>query len=218
MWWPSRLYGADFAEDYEITERLGVGLAIPLATAQGEHELSFAIFNADRTFLSESLGENRGRTKLSDGGVSNTGNPESISVSMSGVIGDMSYNLGAQYQAAGRGDAEDQTGVVAGISHGFPAGSLPLTALAELAYFNAFDGTNNSASYATVGVEAPVGPVTFSAVYGMRDVEALSTDHLATIAGEMEVAEGLFASLAYRYGDEGGDETHTIGALVAYEF
>ena len=212
------IYGVDFAEDYEITEKLGAGLIIPLAMKQGEHELSFAIFNADRTFLSESLGENRGRTGLNDGGVSNTDNPESVSVALSGVIGETGYNLGAQYQAAGRGDADDQTGVVAGISHDFPAGSLPLTALAELAYFDAFDGTNNSATYATFGLEAPVGPVTLSAVYALRDVDTLPTDHLATVSGEMEIAEGLVAALGYRFGDEGGDETHTIGALVAYEF
>ena len=212
------IYGVDFAEDYEITERIGAALVIPLAIAQGEHELNFAIFNADRTFLSESLGENRGRTGLNDGGVSNTDNPESVSVALSGVVGDTSYNLGAQYQAAGRGDADDQTGVVAGISHEFSTGSLPLSALAELAYFDAFDGTANSATYATFGLEAPVGPVTLSAVYALRDVDTMPTDHLATLSGEIKIADGLSAALAYRYGDESGDETHTIGALLAYEF
>lgn len=212
------IYGVDFAEDYEITEKLGAGLVIPPTMAQGEHALSFAVFNADRTFLSESLGQNRGRTRQRDGGVSNTDSPESFSVALAGTVGVTAYNIGAQYQAKGRGDADDQTGFVAGISHEFAAASLPVTLLAEVAYFDAFDGTRDSATYATFGLEAPVGPVTLSAVYALRDVDTLPTDHLATLSGEIELAEGLSAALAYRFGDEGGEETHTIGALLAYEF
>jgi len=212
------IYGVDFAEDYEITERIGAGLVIPFSAGQGEHELSLSIFNADRSVLSESLGENRGRTNRSDGGVSNTSEPESFAISLSGTFGATGYNLGLQSQARGFGDVEDQTGIVGGISHKFATGSLPVTLLAEVAYFNHFDGTADSATFATFGAEAPVGPVTLSAVYALRDVETLPQDHLATLSGEIEIAEGLSAALAYRYGDEGGDETHTIGALLAYEF
>jgi hypothetical protein len=212
------IYGVDFAEDYEITERIGAGLVIPFTAGQGEHELSLAIFNADRSILSESLGENRGRTNQSDGGVSNTSGLESFAISLSGTFGATGYNLGLQSQARGVGDAEDQTGIVGGLSHEFATGSLPVTLLAELAYFNHFDGTADSATIATFAAEAPVGPVTLSAVYALRDVETLPQDHLATLSGEIEIADGLSAALAYRYGDEGGDETHTVGALLAYEF
>lgn len=212
------IYGVDFAEDYEIAEKIGAGLVIPFAAGQGEHELSLSVFNADRTVLSESLGENRGRTNTRDGGVSNTNSPESFAVSLSGTFGSTAYNLGLQSQARGVGDPEDQTGIVGGVSHDFEAGSLPVTALAELAYFNHFDGARDSAALATLGVEAPVGPVALSAVYALRDVENAPQDHLGTISGEIEIAAGLNGALAYRYGDEGGDETHTIGALVTFAF
>lgn len=212
------IYGVDFAEDYEITERVGAGLVIPFAAGRGEHELSLSIFNADRSILSESLGKNRGRTNRGDGGVSNTSGPESVAVSLSGAFGATAYNLGLQSQARGVGDAKDQTGIVGGISHAFATGALPVTLLAEFAHFDHYDGTADSATYATFGVEAPVGPVTLSAVYALRDVETLPQDHLATLSGEIEIADDLSAALAYRYGDEGDDETHTIGALFAYEF
>jgi hypothetical protein len=212
------IYGVDFAEDYQLTEKLGAGLVIPFAAGQGEHALSLSFFNADRSILSESLGENRGRTNRSDGGVSNTSAPESVAISLTGAFGATGYNLGLQSQARGVGDAEDQTGIVGGLSHEFATGSLPVKLLAELAYFDHFDGTADSATFATFGAEALVGPVTLSAVYAMRDVETLPKDHLATLSGEIEILEGLSGALAYRYGDEGGDETHTIGALLAYEF
>ncbi|EAQ23454.1 hypothetical protein [Roseovarius sp. 217] len=212
------IYGVDFAEDYEITERIGAGLVIPFSTGQIEHELSVSIFNADRSVLSESLGENRGRTNRNDGGVSNTSGPESFSIALSGTFGATAYNLGLQSQARGVGDVEDQNGIVGGVSHEFGSGSMPVTLLAEVAYFDHFDGTADSATFATVGVEAPVGPVTLSAVYALRDVETLPRDHLATLSGEIEILDGLSAALAYRYGEEGGDETHTIGALLAYAF
>jgi len=212
------IYGVDFAEDYEIAEKIGAGLVIPFTAGRGEHELSMAIFNGDRTVLSESLGENRGRTNLSDGGVSNTNGPESFAISLSGAFGATGYNLGLQSQARGAGDTDDQTGIVGGLSHAFAAGSLPVTALAELAYFNHFDGAPESATFATFGVEVPIGPVAVSAVYALRDVENAPQDHLGTISGEIEIADGVSAALAYRYGDEGGDETHTVGALLAYAF
>ncbi|WP_417725842.1 hypothetical protein [Roseovarius sp.] len=212
------IYGADLAEDYEITEKIGAGIVIPFAMAQGEHELSLAIFNADRTVLSESLGENRGRTRQSAGGVSNTSGPESVSVALSGTFGATGYTLGWQSQSRGVGDLADQTGVVGGISHDFTTGTTPVTLLAELAYFDRFDGTRDSATYATIGAAMPVGPVTLSAVYALRDVDTLPRDRLATVSGEIELADGLSAALAYRYGDESGDETHTIGALLAYAF
>lgn len=212
------IYGADFAEDYEITEKLGAAVIIPFAAGGGEHELSFALFQADRTILSDSIGTERGQNSLPAGGVSNTSDPESVALSLSGAFGDTGYNFGVQYQAKGRGDAADQTGVVFGLTHAVETGSFPLELLAELAWFDEFDGSRNSATFATLGVAAPVGPVTVSAVYSLRDVQTQPTDHLATVSAEMELFENFTAAIGYRYGDEGGEDSHTIGTLFAYEF
>lgn len=212
------IYGADFAEDYQITERLGATLMVPLNGLSGEHQLSFAVFRADRSVLSESLGENRGRLKQAAGGVSNTGGFSSAVLSISGQTGATSYNVAVQNQDAGRGDAADQNGVVLGLSQEVMAGTVPLNLLGEVAWFDDFDGARNSASFVTLGVEALVGPVSVSAVYARRDIDNSFTDNLATLSGAVELAEGFTAALAYRYGDEGGDETHTIGTLLAYEF
>lgn len=212
------IYGVDFAEDYEITEELGAALVFPFEAGQGAHELTVSVFTADRSFLSESVGNNRGRLHKRDGGVSNTGALESVAIALAGEIGNSAYNIGWQHQARGQGDASSQDGVVAGINHEIVAGSIPVSLLAEAAWFDDFDGTKDSAAYATFGIEMPIGPVSASAVYALRDVDNAPTDHLATLSGEIELFGGVTGALAYRFGDEGGEDSHTIGTLFAYEF
>ncbi|WP_371224961.1 hypothetical protein [Roseovarius sp. 2305UL8-3] len=212
------IYGVDFAEDYEITEKLGGAIIVPFEAAGGSHEVSFAAFQADRTILSDSLGEERGLTSLPMGGVSNTDGVESFALSLSGEFGATGYNLGIQHQGRGAGDAADQTGAVFGITHAVEAGSFPFELLAEVAWFDEFDGTTNSATYGTVGISAPIGPVTVSGVYSVRDVQTMPTDRLATISAEMELFGGLTGALGYRFGREGGVKSQTIGTLLVYEF
>ena len=212
------IYGVDFAEDYEIAEKLGGAVVIPFAAAGGDHELSLAVFQADRTFLSDSAFTERGQSSLPAGGVSNTSGLESFALSLAGEFGATAYNLGVQHQARGRGDTADQTGVVLGATHAVEAGSFPLELLAEVAWFDEFDGSRNSATYGTLGIAAPVGSVTVSAVYSVRDVETMPTDHLATVTAEMELFENFTAAIGYRYGDEGGEESHIVGTLFAYTF
>lgn len=205
------IYGTDFAEDYEITEKLGVAVNFPVGE---DLTVQVAAFTADRTALSDSLGESRGQLSLSDGGVSNTTGPESFTVSLTGEVGDLSVTSGFQYQSAGSTDTDDQIGVALGATYVVNAVEL----LGEVVYFSDFDGIPNDAYYVTAGASYPVGPVTLSAVYSMRDVEMMPTDNLFTVAGEIEVIDGLTASLGYRFGDEGGVETQTVGFLLAYGF
>ncbi|WP_120501771.1 hypothetical protein [Roseovarius sp. EL26] len=213
------IFGADFAEDYELTERVGGAVAVPFSAAGGEHVFSVGVFNADRSVLSNSLGSRRGQTSLGDGGVSNTNGAESWTATLSGEFGQTAYNFGVQHQAAGAGNNTDQDGVVLGAIHTFDAGSTALELLAEVAYFNHFDGTTNSATFTTLGLAAPVGPVTLSGVYSLRDVDgASSADNLFTVSAEMELFDGMIGALAYRYGDEASVDSHTIGTLLAYEF
>ncbi|PWE28102.1 hypothetical protein DDZ14_19180 [Maritimibacter sp. 55A14] len=212
------IYGVDFAEDYELTERVGLGLDIPLGGA-GEHQLSLAAFFADTSFLSDSVIESRGQLDRSDGGASNTESPESASAELSGSLGEAAYNLGLRHQKRGRGDAGDETGVVLGLSRPLALGGAEVTVLGELAWFENFDGGPDEAVYGTLGLEADIaGPAVLSAVYAVRDAENADTDHLATVTADFELAEGLTLGAGYRYGREGGGDSHTLGALLVYEF
>lgn len=206
------IYGVDFAEDYEITERLGAGVNVPLLG--GDHVAQFAVFQTDRTILSDSVGFERGQTSIAAGGVSNTNGPRSFVVSLAGALGETEYNVGFQHQERGIGDINDQNGVVGGVIHSISNVEL----LGELAFFHGFEGTSSDALYVTAGAAVPVGPVSLSGVFSLRDVEGAPTDRLFTVSGEFEIFDGVAASIGYRFGDEGGVDTQTFGTKIAYEF
>jgi hypothetical protein len=105
------LYGIDFPEDYEITERIGAGVAYDLGgEAIGSHVLSFESFFADTTNLSRSIGRGRGRVRRSDGGPSNTGRLNSYGLALDGAeipaLPGLTYTLGFVYMSDGRADGD----------------------------------------------------------------------------------------------------------------
>ncbi len=211
------LYGADFAEDYELTERLGGAVEVPLTLGATEAVFTLAAFAADRTFLSDSLISERGDTDEADGGVSNTDAPESFVAALSGEADDLGWTVAFRRQAKGVGDTDDEWGFVAGVTAPL-GGDLGIEGLAEAAFFPKFDGGPDSALYMTLGLSAPVGPVTLSGVYSLREMENAPTDHLATFSAEYEIAENAVIGAGYRFGREGGDDSHTVGVLFLYEF
>ena len=212
------IYGVDFAEDYELTEQIGASLNVPFEAAGGEHEFTLSAFMADRTILSNSAVQDRGRTNGRDGGPANTQSPESIAASLSGAFGGTGYNLGVQYLGEGQGDADNQSGVVLGLTQAIGIGDGDIELLAEGAYFPHFGGAEASLFVGTFGASVPIGPASLSGVYAVRDAEGAPTDHLATTSVEFEVIDGLTAGLGYRFGREGGETGHTLGALLVYEF
>jgi len=213
------LYGADFAEDYQLTEAVGAAINIALPLGVGEHVLSFAAFNADRSIFSKSLGRRRLQNNLAAGGVSNTSDPESFAISLAGEVGNTAYNVGVQNLARGVGDVTDQTGFVAGVVYAMGEGSsFPVELLGEVAYFDAFGGARTDATIATFGAAFAVGPATVSGVYAVRDIQNAPTDHLATLSVEMPITDSLSTTIGYRYGREAGDRNHTLGSVLVYEF
>jgi len=211
------IYGVDFAEDYEITERVGGALNYGFEFGGGSHELQVAAFQADRSFLSDALLEGRDRLALSDGGVSNTAGIESVSLALSGNFGDTGYNIGLQSQGAGAGDADDQTGAVFGVTQTINT-AVPLEVLGEVAYFDSFGGTDDSATIATFGLSAEFKAFTLSGVVALRDVDGAPTDRLFTVSAERALSDAVTASVGYRFGDESSIESNTLGVLLAYEF
>ena len=124
-------YGTSLAEDYELSEQIGVTVDTPLGAAGGV--LSFAVFYADDTALSNSIGNKRGRNSTAAGGVGNTGELNNVALQYAQEFGDTTAWVGARYLSAGEGDTADETGIVAGASHNFGDG---YSMIGELAHFN----------------------------------------------------------------------------------
>ncbi len=93
------LYGDDLAGDYELTERLGTAIALPVEAPGGEIVLHASVFVADRTPLSDSLFSGRGRLQRADGGLSNTDYPQSVALAATGGAGDTSGTSARAFRA-----------------------------------------------------------------------------------------------------------------------
>jgi hypothetical protein len=156
------IYGADFAEDYELTERIGFGGSLTGGNDDyGFHTLSSNLFFLDTTFLSKSAFTNRGRTRKSDGGVSNTESLESFSVTLDGAdmpfLPGLGYTLGVERQEGGKGDPKDELGFVAGLYGAFDVTSeTTLEPILEYVYLDNAEGQHQDRQYITVG-SAKVG-------------------------------------------------------------
>mgnify|MGYP006429756067 CR=1 FL=1 len=221
------IYGVDFAEDYELTERIGAAASYTFVGPDtGEHTVTVNSFFADTTFLSQSAFAGRGDLDKSDGGPSNTEDPSSLSVTLGGggmPAVPVDYHLGARYQEGGPGTPNDETGVVAGISGSYSLmpGHL-VEPIAEVAYFDDFAGTSQDRTYLTTGFSVLRGPFNVSASYTGRFIDANSpadgTDTLAQLTAGYALNNGLTLDAGYRYEESGDVDTHIIGALVTYTF
>ena len=103
------IWGYQKAEEYAIVERLGYGIALKQNFQDlGTHKLDVSTFFKDTTSLSNSVITDRGKTKKSDGGVSNTQDFSSYSISLEGknffslsnnFVDGLSYKLGHAKQS-----------------------------------------------------------------------------------------------------------------------
>jgi hypothetical protein len=224
------IYGSDLAEDYEITERIGAGGALVFGEGGlggegfGTHRLAANTFFADTTFLSESAITDRGELDEADGGVSNTEDFSSFSVTLDGEgfsAAPIGYHLGVQHQEAGVGDSDHQTGFVAGLNGSFALGEdTAVEPLIEVAAFDGFDGGDEDRTYLTAGATVLHGPWNTAVSYTGRFTDAGggndTDDGQIQFSAGYAFANGLTADIGYKYVEEGEVDSHVIGVLLTY--
>ncbi len=195
---------------------------------RGLHTLSVATFFADTTFLSESVFQDRGRTRIGSGGVSNTEDFSSVAVSLDSEavagLGGMGYTLGFVHQQGGRGDPEDETGFVAGLFKSVAlSNGATLEPVLELAHFENAGGAQLDRDYVTLGAGWANGPwnAALSATGRFSDSNAAGVasddDTLVQLSGGYGFSNGVTLDVGYRFSEEANAETHMVGALLAYE-
>lgn len=234
------IYGTDFAEDYELSERIGFGAAYTVSGNRiGTHRLSASAFFRDTSVLSDSIITSRGRTRLSDGGPSNTESPKSFAIALDSgelpltLFGDtppgespvtgLTYQIAFVSQAAGTGSDSREKGVVASVAHEFPvARAMALQPLVEYAHFFDADGVDGQDRfYITAGATAiwqKRWNVALS--YTRRETMPASGsnvgDNLFQASAGYEFDIGLGANAGWRYSETGDVADHTIGMLLTY--
>jgi hypothetical protein len=215
------IYGTVLAEDYEVTEMIGFGLAYEFdAGSAGKHTLQGNTFFVDTTFLSESLFTNRGQVSLSDGGPANTGQFNNFTVTLDGekmaALSGLSYSLGFAWFSAGEGDIADETGYSFALVHEseFDNG-LSLALNGEIAYFNNAGGTLDDATYFTAGAELSGehwhGELAGAIRNTSFDGGGSENTSLIQASGGYEFDNGLDLSLGYAYVDDAGTTSHVFG-------
>lgn len=204
-------FGGALAEDYELTEMLGGAIDYDLG-ANGT--LSFALFYADDTALSESAFYNRGRNSASDGGAGNTGKFDNASLQWAHEIGDTRLLAGVRYLSASTGDVGDETGAVFGLGHSF-ANNLDF--YGEIASFNGFGGTADNATYVTLNAAYTIGSATtLSGTYARRDVDSAGVFEIVSLGLEYEFANDITLGVALATSDDAGVRDNLLGINVVF--
>ncbi|MEX3011080.1 hypothetical protein [Hoeflea sp. TYP-13] len=222
------LFGTDLAEDYEISEMIGFGVAYPFdAGDNGTHTLSANAFFVDTTFMSESLFTNRGRVSTADGGPANTGTLDNFSITLDGEeissVPGLSYNLGFTYLSAGVGDVADQTGYVFGLTHSTDLDNgATVGVIGEIAYFNNAGGTLDDATYYTAGLSFEKDSWHGELAGTIRQIDLAAdgsqTTRLFQASGGYVFENEVDLTLGYAHVDEAGTISHTVGIQLSKSF
>lgn len=220
------IYGADFAKDYELAERLGLGGAINFGgDDMGRHKVSASAFFADTSFLNQSKITDRGHVRKTNGGISNTEDFSSFAVALDGDeipnLKGLRYHLGLSHQAKGIGDAKDENAFAVGIEYAIGvAEGFDVTPMMEYARINDAGGvTDDDTTYITTGVGATYGPWNVAVAYAERDQNTVAAnDGVFQFSAGYAFDFGLGVDVGWRSGDEGGEDKQTVGVLLSYGF
>lgn len=205
-------YGTSLAEDYELSEMIGVTVDTPVGAAGST--LSFAVFYADDTALSNSIGEKRGRNSTAAGGVGNTGKLNNVALQYSQEFGDTTAWVGVRHLSRGVGDTSDETGIVAGASHDSGNG---FNMIGEVAHFDNAGGADGNATYATLGGAYALDDWTLSATATLVDTET-DTDSMIALGVDRALTESIEVNFGVARFDVGGEKSTTLGLAAVVSF
>jgi hypothetical protein len=229
------VFGADFAEDYELSERIGMGARLTAGSATaGTHALSINTYFVD-TFLDSSTLASRGTVELADGGVGNTEDLSSFTVTLDGAgipaLPGFAYHLGFVHQAAadrpdlaGMVGVDAERGLAAGLQQTFaagPDGAFEITPLLEIVHFTDADGTpGQDRTYLTAGIGGAWKNWNAGAVYTNRTTTMSGApdadDNLFAFSVGYAFEFGLAVDLGYKIAEEADVTSHTLGGVAGY--
>lgn len=198
------LYGAAIAEDYELAEMIGA----TAETTVGGGTLSLALFYADNTLFSGSMGTNRGRNTTAAGGAGNTGKLNNVALQWSKEFGKTTYTFGARHLSAGLGDAKDESGLSFGVVHAL---NENVEIIGEVVGFTGYGGTTDKATYATLGASFGNGPITYSGAVSYRDVTSAGSTSMVSVGLDYEFDNGITIGTGYAYANDAGSGSHALG-------
>ncbi|MZR29143.1 hypothetical protein [Sneathiella litorea] len=217
------IFGTNLNEDYELAEMIGFGGGFHFEAA-GEHTISASTFFQDTSFLSNSVGTQRGPLRLSDGGAGNTENFSSFAVALDGnfqKLPGFRYHLGLSSLGAGEDGNDRQLGYAIGGEYAFNIGEdVTLSPMAEYVYFDNYGGIDNdTAKYFTAGLALNYENWAASSTYQLRDTEVggvMTDDHVVDLTVGYVFDMGLGVAAAWRSAEEDNIDSEGLGLLLSY--
>ena len=236
------IYGTDLAEeDIEIAEKWGFGGSATYADETlGAHTLSASLFTADKTILSKSIINDRGRLTSSDGGPTNTNSLGSAVVAVDGsgfaFAPGLSYQIGGAFLDTSRvvdketgdiipsSETDDEYRFVAAAQYAIDiTDDIAVTPLVEYVHFwNGGGYKDEDRDYLTA-----TGLVTYQnwnlafgttqKWVGPAQGDSFNDNQWQVSAGYL-FDFGLSLDVGWKYATEEGVETYTVGALATYAF
>jgi hypothetical protein len=225
-------YGSTFASSFDSSESWATQVSASFDTDSLKNQLSATIFTSDRSFLSESILTNRGRTALDDGGAGNVKGLGSAQLLWDGCSGadpadcwsdgTYGYRLGARWQKAGDGATHDEWAYTAAYFHGFEMGGHAAKIVAEGDYTYHLGGEDDGLAALTLGTEVDLDPVTLYAAVELQDNlfkgAPDKTGFALDIAADYAIAENWTLGVGYAYVDTGADDTaHYLNLSVTLD-
>ena len=224
------VWGEDFAEDYEITEKIGFGATYSFgADNVGMHTLTASSFFADTSVLTESTITGRGRVRESDGGASNTEDFSSFTLSLDGQnlanIENLSYHLGVRYLAEGTvssAGGDDEQGFAVAINYLVPVNdALASDVLLEAVKIDHFEGRADDVQYYTASVINRIyDDWNITLAYTQRDRDLAGgtevNDHVLQLTGGYDFGNGLTLEAGWRNEEVSDIDTDILGGLMRY--
>lgn len=236
------VYGPDIAQSYDYKGALGGSVRWLFAStpttdyAGGEarryQSVNLTLFSADTTFLSRSLFTDRGQLSLDDGGVGNSGRPESFAlayniatVNSDDAIVGPTAQVAVRRLAKGTDDNHDEWGIVGSGTDVFQlTDGVTLTALAEAAYFVHQAGGDADSSSGTLSGElregAWVESVTLAAVRTLGEEGFTDSLVTASVGRDFELGadQVVRVDAAYARSRTEGDNADTFGLRLHKDF
>jgi hypothetical protein len=234
------LHGTDIAESYDLTERLGGGASFGFEAGGFANRLQASAFTVDRTILSESLFNNRGRTSMDDGGAGNSKGVSAVAVALDGCLstdvdscydeGSFGYQLAARYQKGGVGSDGNELGFLGSLNKSISlSDETTLRLFGEAAWFRSFEGSADDAVVITASAAVEMGPATYSIAYSQqRNLVASgpnTNEYLvdATAMYDLSDMVSLFGEswsigAGYTFDRADGENIHAVGLKLSSEF
>lgn len=224
------IYGADVAEEYELTDYVGFGAVIERDdTSIGDLELTVSAFMLDRSELSNSLFHEFGANERADGGAGNTDGIESflIALDVEDLFGkeDLGMHLSYLHRGAGIDGVSDENGFAIGFyGERELRDDLSFEWIAEAVIIDNYEGTAFDADFFTAGISFEYKDrYNLSFVYSLADydhpADGSDLQMFAVAAGVDDVWREWDVEVGYRYTDDDlwGEEDHIVGLLVSKE-